>query len=175
MINLTSVSFFKITENTDISGTDKLSRKVKAHCQKRESAAAALALLEMGAIDLRYEDSGKPLAGNCFVSISHCGSAVTVCKSAAPVGIDIEKSDVKRSFNRLAERYFHGKEYKIFFEDPSAERFYEIWTKKEAYSKLLGGGLADIINGFDTCSLSGVKFRTYEINGFIITVCESTK
>lgn len=155
-----------------MSGADKLPGSVKAHCRKRESTAVALALTEMGVLHLRYEKSGKPISDDCFVSISHSSSAVAVCKSDTPVGIDIEKIDRERNFDGLAKKYFHGAESKIFFEDPSAEGFYEIWTKKEAYSKILGGGLADILNGFDVYSLDSVKFTTYRINGYIITVCE---
>ena len=173
MIKLASVSFFEITEYTDMSGADKLSQNVKVHCRKRESTAAAMALLEMGVQHLQYENSGKPIADNCFVSISHSSSAVAVCKSDMPVGIDIEKIDGKRNFAGIARRYFHGAESEFFFTNPSAERFYEIWTKKEAYSKMLGGGLADILSGFDAFSLDSVKFQTYKLNGYIITVCES--
>lgn len=175
VIKLTSVSFFEITDHTDLSGADRLPESVRTHCKKRESAAAALALVEMGILHLRYEKSGKPIADNCFVSISHSGPAISVCKSDIPVGIDIEKTDRKRNFEEIAKRCFHGAESELYLKNPSAEKFYEIWTKKEAYSKLLGRGLADILSGFDVYSLDGVKFKTYRINSYIISVCESLK
>ncbi|MCH5190695.1 MAG: 4'-phosphopantetheinyl transferase superfamily protein [Oscillospiraceae bacterium] len=170
-----SVSFFEITGHTDLSGLNKLPESVRTHCKKRESAAAALALTEMGISHLQYEKSGKPIADNCFVSISHSGSAVAVCKSDTPVGIDIEKIDRERNFERIVKRFYHGEEVKNLFKNPSAEKFYEIWTKKEAYSKIFGGGLADIMNGFDVYSPDGVKFQTYKINEYIITVCEKIR
>lgn len=129
-------------------------------------------LSEMGAQNVRYLENGKPVADNCYVSVSHSGDTAVVCKSDRPIGIDIEKIDTPREFQRLAERYFSSAELQYFNDEPTAQRFYEIWTKKEAYSKISGEGIKMIARGFDTFSLKDVTFKTEKRENYIITVCE---
>ena len=129
-----NVYFFDIREQGEVN-KEILPQEVLSHCKKRESFLAAQALIQMGAQNLHYNEKKKPLADNCYVSISHCQHMVAVCTSDKPVGIDIEKIDDTRNFEKIANRYFHGKEKEFFNENPTADAFYEIWTKKEAYLK----------------------------------------
>ncbi len=66
-------------------------------------------------------------------NISHTRSAVMVAVSDSPVGADIEK--IKKAELGIAKRYFAEQEqdYIAISEEGAAERFYEIWTRKEAY------------------------------------------
>ena len=168
---MTSVYFFKLTEKTEYDKT-LLPQNVQEHCKRRESVAAATELLNMGVQGLRYEENNKPVADNCFVSISHSGDMVAVCTSENPVGIDIEKIDDTRNFAKIANRYFHGKE-KVFFEqNPTADAFYEIWTKKEAYTKIDGNGVIEIQKGIDVLSIENHQFQTEKVNEYMLTICE---
>ena len=163
--------FFDITTQDEINKED-MPEAVLSHCKKKESFAAADALIRMGVENLHYGDKNKPFADNCYVSISHSGNMVAVCKSENPIGIDIEKIDYKRDLNKIAKRFYHGKELELFLENPTAEMFFDIWTKKEAYSKISGEGVGEVFNGFDVLSLDGYIIETENINGYMLSVCE---
>lgn len=128
-------------------------------------------LEKLGAKNISYLPNGKPVAENCFVSISHSKGKCAVCVSDREVGIDIE-SITDRNFERTVEKTFSEKEKEYYFKNKSAQSFYEIWTRKEAYSKISGEGIADIIKGTDTFSLEGYEFKTQFHDGFALTVCE---
>ena len=168
------VYFFDILEQEEINKED-LPQSVLSHCKKKESFAAANALIQMGAQNLHYNEKNKPLADNCYVSISHCENMVAVCTSEKPVGIDIEKIDFDRDVNKIVNRFYHGKELEIFKENPTADTFFEIWTKKEAYSKIGGEGVGEVFKGFDVFSLEDYGFQTENINGYMLSVCEKTE
>lgn len=170
---MTSVYFFNLTEKTEY---DKklLPQNVQDHCKKPESVAAATELLAMGVENLWY-DQKKPMADNCFVSISHSGDMVAVCTSEIPVGIDIELIDERKDLEKLSNRVFRGKEMELFKNNPTPEQFYEIWTQKEAYSKIDGQGVNEIMKGFDIFDLQDYDFHTEIINDYVLSICEKVK
>ena len=168
---MVSVYFFKLSDKTEYNA-DVLPANVKEHCKRRESIAAACTLLSMGVENLHYDENKKPLADNSFVSISHSKDMVAVCKSDKPVGIDIEFMVTDRDYKKIANRFYKGKELEYFNSRSTAESFYEIWTKKEAYSKISGQGAIEIFNGFDVFSLEGYEFQTEIVENFVISVCE---
>ena len=98
---------------------------------------------------------------------------VAVCTSEKPVGIDIEKIDITRDFGKIANRFYHGKELEEFKANPTAELFFEIWTKKEAYSKIGGEGVGEVFKGFDVYSLDDYVFETEIIGEYVLSVCET--
>ena len=170
---MTSVYFFKLTEKTEYDKT-LLPQNVQDHCKKQESIAAAIELLNMGVQGLRYEQN-KPFADNCYVSISHSGDMVAVCTSENPIGIDIEKIDDKRNLEKLSNRVFCGKELETFKNNPTPELFYEIWTQKEAYSKIDGQGVNEIMKGFDIFDLQNYDFHTEIVNNYVLSICKKIK
>lgn len=148
--------------------------KVFEYCEankKKHLAAAVKELEAMGAENISYLPSGKPVAENCFVSISHSNGRCAVCVSKNPIGIDIEKI-ADRDFEKIVRKTFGKKENEYYFNNKSLQAFYEIWTRKEAYSKISGEGISDIMKGTDTFSLSGYEFTTQITDGFTLTVCE---
>ena len=166
-----NVYYFDIREKGEVN-KENLPQNVLAHCKKRESFLAAETLINMGAQNLHYNEKKKPLADNCYVSISHCENMVAVCTSDKPVGIDIEKINTQRDLDKIANRFYHGKELEYFKENHNAGVFFEIWTKKEAYSKIGGEGVGEIYKGFDVLSLENYTFETRKINDYILSVCE---
>ena len=170
---MTSVYFFNLTEKTEYDKS-LLPQNVREHCKKPESIAAATELLNMGVKNLWY-DRNKPMADNCFVSISHSGDMVAVCTSDNPFGIDIEKIDTKRNLEKLSKRVFKGQELEAFEQNPTPEQFYEIWTQKEAYSKIDGQGVNEIMKGFDIFDLQNYEFTTEIINDCVLSICEKIK
>ena len=75
--------------------------------------------------------------------------------------------------NAVSERFFAENEIKFIEESENPdEAFFEIWTKKEAYSKMLGKGLAAGFNSFDvTGNALGCKFYTKRTNGYAFSLC----
>ena len=170
---MVSVYFFKLSDKTEYN-KNMLPENVKIHCKKNESIAAASELLSMGAVNLHYDENNKPLADNCYVSISHSKEMVAVCRSDKPVGIDIEFMSTDRDYKKIANRFYKGKELEYFNASPTAETFYEIWTKKEAYSKISGQGTIEIFDGFDVLSLNGYSFQTEYVENYALSVCEQS-
>lgn len=166
-----NVYFFDIREHGEVD-KENLPQSVLSHCKKRESFLAAKALIDMGVQNLHYNEKKKPLADNCYVSISHCEYMVAVCTSDKPIGIDIEKINTDRDVDKIANRFYHGKELEYFKENHTADTFFEIWTKKEAYSKISGEGVGEVFNGFDVFGLDGYTFETENVYGYMLSVCE---
>ncbi|MBO4392106.1 MAG: 4'-phosphopantetheinyl transferase superfamily protein [Clostridia bacterium] len=98
-----------------------------------------------------YDKNGKPFFRDLpflHFSVSHSFPYYAVSFSDKPTGADIE---FLRDINpKLAKRMFIENENRYF--DGGAERFFEIWTKKEAYSKYTGNGIAEGFRSFDVLS-----------------------
>lgn len=75
-------------------------------------------------------------------NISHAGRWVVCALAPTPVGIDIEQ--VRAIDLGIAERYFQRAEHAALMRLTSGQRldrFFRLWTAKEAYVKALGLGL----------------------------------
>lgn len=74
-----------------------------------------------------------------FFNLSHAGDFVACAVSRAPVGIDIEGSRPYRE--KVAERFFSPQERAWMADGAPAQRFFALWTLKEAYAKAVGIGI----------------------------------
>ena len=95
----------------------------------------------------RRERQGKPyFSSNCeiFFNISHSSNYVACVIGNRPVGIDIEKA--RKGRQNLAKRFFDVSEAEWIKECDSDQRFFRIWTLKEAYGKATGQGVLDILD-----------------------------
>lgn len=95
--------------------------------------------LSPAALRIRRAANGKPFVENapvCF-SISHSGGLVLCAVHDKPVGADIEKITLRPAVMR---RVCTPAECAYIGDD--AVRFTEVWTRKEAFSKLDGRGLS---------------------------------
>lgn len=108
-------------------------------------------------------------------SISHSENLVAcsicVSKEQKPmIGIDCENI-YKKDPLPIAERFFTKKEIEmISLSENKAKTFTSLWTKKEAYLKLLGKGLSIPLSSFDIDSVT-YHFETYEVSNNIFTIC----
>ena len=96
--------------------------------------------------EIAYNSQGKPyflLFREIFFNISHSSNYVACVIGDRPVGIDIEKAREGRQ--NLAKRFFDISEAEWIKECDSDERFFRIWTLKEAYGKATGQGVLDIL------------------------------
>ncbi|QXD15524.1 4'-phosphopantetheinyl transferase superfamily protein [Rhodocaloribacter litoris] len=85
---------------------------------------------------------GTPLRFN--VSHSHELALVAVA-CGREVGVDVERCDPRRAAEDIAARFFAPEEVAAFRALPPGERvagFFNAWTRKEAYMKATGQGLA---------------------------------
>ena len=91
---------------------------------------------------------GKPFAKELAVefNVSHSGDMVVCAVSDRPVGIDVEQ--IRPMRDSVAKRICSQEELD-YWSDPSISeaerlnRFFEIWTAKEAYCKCIGIGIQD--------------------------------
>ncbi len=146
---------------------EKVSRAKTDPKKMQEYAAGYLAsrLQEMlnKDFDIELGEHGKPLAKtsgeSVYFNISHTkGLAVLAYSENSEVGVDTER--VRKAPERIAERYFTREEH-LFLregeEDGSlAERFFRIWTAKEACMKYTGDGL---LLSPEKIALSGLTCR----------------
>jgi 4'-phosphopantetheinyl transferase len=138
-------------------------RFVAARGQLREVLAAYLTS-PPDSLEFTYGPHGKPsLAGEaeaklCF-NLSHSGDlALLAINREYPIGVDIERVKPGRPYQRLSERFFSGQESSMLCSLPPEEQetaFYACWTRKEAYLKAIGTGLATPLNAFSVSLLPG--------------------
>ncbi len=89
---------------------------------------------------LTVNEWGKPsLLGGPAFSLTHAGGYAALAVGEGPVGLDVEPLD--RPFRRLSGRYFTEAERRWLEADPTAKRFYTLWTRLEALTKADGRGL----------------------------------
>jgi 4'-phosphopantetheinyl transferase len=123
-------------------------------------------------------ENGKPYAvnANVFFSISHSADTVVCAVSEKEIGIDIEKTRNIRL--RVAEKFATEAEIGYIGED--IDRFFEIWTLKEAFFKCKGTGLGsdiksvcfEITEGIVSCSDNGYSLFFEKItDGYTCSVC----
>jgi 4'-phosphopantetheinyl transferase len=100
-------------------------------------------------IELTYTDLKRPvLAGSDDIdfSISHTHDLVALAvTSGARVGVDLEFIQPNLDLSELALRIFSPEDLRLFQAVPNDEKhvaFYRAWTRKEAYLKARGEGIA---------------------------------
>lgn len=135
-------------------------------------------MLDQAQIVLAHDELGKPYfdgIADAFLSISHTDGCVAVAIGETRVGVDVER--LRPVKLQLADRYFDPRETsRIYAEDDREAAFMEIWTKKEAYLKMLGTGLRKPLAFF--CVFDDAlraKFITRRLGGHIISFCSDAE
>ena len=108
--------------------------------------------IENDYIEFGTNNYGKPFLlcnQDYHFNISHTRNMIVVAISNKAVGVDVEK--IRDVDTNIANRFFTEPELKHIekTQDNICERFFEIWTKKEAYIKYIGKGLSISLNSFD--------------------------
>lgn len=99
-------------------------------------------------LDYRYGEAGKPYFKDLpyYFNLSHSGNYVLCALSDVEIGADIQQHCGK-NVEKLAQRFFSEHET-VALEQAGEEReklFYKLWTRKEAYGKLTGKGIAGVL------------------------------
>jgi 4'-phosphopantetheinyl transferase len=113
------------------------------------AAVARVAGVKPPAVVVEIEPSGRPVLGpplnGFFVSIAHSGRYVVVGVANRPAGVDVEQLRHSVRFPRVAARVCSSDELRTLdgMSEAARERaFLTVWSRKEAYGKALGRGLA---------------------------------
>ena len=148
---ITKEQYNNIYNSLSPSRFEHISRLKKEETIKRSLAGEFLIkkiLIEDFGIEnpiISRNEKGQPTAENTdiFISIAHSGDLAVAAADRKPIGIDVEK--IKPRNLRLAEKICLPEEREYIFsgEDNILNRFYEIWTGKEAYFKKMGTGITD--------------------------------
>lgn len=170
--SLTQDDYDRLLEGLSASRRARICRLRKEEDRRRSLAGEGLAkaLLQqhfgMEHIALESAPNGRPFVpgDEVFLSIGHCEDLVVCAVSQTPVGIDIERI---RPFDlRAAELICVPQELEyvqngkaLNKDDPTQlQRFFEIWTAKEAWFKQQGTGITDF-HKVNTLTLQRQQFR----------------
>jgi 4'-phosphopantetheinyl transferase len=108
-------------------------------------------------LQFRRDHNDKPQlatpASHWQFNLSHAGDwAVLALSSAGAIGIDVEFHERRNQLDGISNRFFSAAEHRYLSglpEDFRRQRFFELWTLKEAYVKALGRGIATALAGTD--------------------------
>ena len=115
-------------------------------------------LIEPAAIRFEYGPHGKPalasdIGSELRFNVSHTQArALVAITRGFELGVDIEAVREGIDYVAIAKRFFSQAEQTALLalsEPRRAEAFFTIWTRKEAYVKLKGGGLVIPLDSFD--------------------------
>ncbi|MCK9218165.1 MAG: 4'-phosphopantetheinyl transferase superfamily protein, partial [Firmicutes bacterium] len=128
--------------------------------------------LDTNDIIIQKNSYGKPYLYNkpeFHFNISHSGNWVVCATFSQPIGIDIEQ--IKPiEYSDIAKRYFTKDEYRSLLSADLPDRlsyFYEIWTCKESYIKMIGKGLSIPVDSF-SIRLENRPIKIYDNNGAVL-------
>lgn len=157
-------------------------QKQHASCHREEQVRASLGglwlLLRLGYRGgIAYAASGRPVAteARMDLSITHTRSfvfcALAEGKKGIRIGLDAEAVSTypRERMERLCARWFSEGECAFWKEEPTEERFTELWTKKEAVVKRSGEGLYAVA-GTDVTDRTEA-FAVYRCGDHMLTLC----
>lgn len=130
-------------------------------------------------LEILTDINGKPYIEKCPIhfNISHCENTLACAFSEMEIGIDIERirpiplSVLKRFFSEKEQKYVLGhtpneKDFEMNNSEEILERFYRIYTLKEAICKKSGIG----IKGLKDADALPFLDKAFIENGFIISI-----
>lgn len=142
-------------------------------CKRRDDQLRSLAagllirhaveeeLLSYKELEFETNSNGKLLINQSvcpvWISISHSGEFAAVAISNHKIGIDLQQQKELKSQDRMKKMCYNDAEL------DSRESFFYHWTRKEAYSKMLGLGMKLNFKEIDTTS--GENYWTKRIEG----------
>lgn len=108
-----------------------------------------------------------PAAPSLQFNLTHTkGLAALAVTTNTPIGIDVEYLSRVANVVKLTERYFARAEIEDLYQLPVADwnnRFYDLWTLKEAYLKACGTGLKTPLRDFSFAfSEAGIEINFSE-------------
>ncbi len=121
---------------------------------------------------LHIQNSDTVLSSCLSHSNGLVGAALNV--ERVEFGFDIEKISLKRPFEKLAKHFYHQHEVDLITqtEQYAAQRFFRIWTLKEALAKATSRPIAQLLspNVFNELTTANLTAKSCEFKGFDITI-----
>ena len=125
------------------------------------------------AVRFRYGDRGKPYladpAGDLEFNLSNSDEMALVgFVRQVEIGVDIEFLKPMPDCEQISERFFSASERDVLRAQPAdrkEETFFNCWTRKEAYLKAVGTGLAAPLDSFDVTLAPGEPPRMLTLEG----------
>ncbi|HIK29072.1 MAG TPA: 4'-phosphopantetheinyl transferase superfamily protein [Oscillatoriaceae cyanobacterium M7585_C2015_266] len=120
-----------------------------------------------------YGCRGKPALANSnkqlYFNVSHSGGiALYAIAHKREVGIDIEQIREMPDAVAIATQFFSERENAALYALPAEQRlqaFFHAWTRKEAYLKAKGDGLAQPLNSVEVSLAPGEPAQLLRIDG----------
>lgn len=163
----------KHRERAALLGDAAAAELVLSELLVRHEASRALSIPFWG-LRFGYLEHGKPyIEGfeSYKFSVSHSGGCAAFIDSSEDIGIDIQ---LIQGENRYAARFFTENEQ--LYAKRSDAAFFEVWTRKEAYVKMLGTGLSHGLRSFDVLNRSlCCNFTTEKLEHHIFSVCSKNE
>jgi len=124
-------------------------------------------------VQFRYGDRGKPYladpAGDLELNLSNSDEMALVgFVRGVEIGVDIEFLKPMPDCEQISERFFSESERAVLRSQPAdrkEEAFFNCWTRKEAYLKAVGTGLAVPLDSFDVTLAPGEPPRMLTLEG----------
>ena len=140
----------------------------------RELLGAHLGL-PPGEVVFSYGPRGKPFLGgpaaasglSFNLSNSHELALVGLLRGPE-IGVDVELLKPMPDLEQIAERFFSASEREALRRLPAGQKregFFNCWTRKEAYLKAVGEGLAAPLDSFDVTLIPGEPPRMLTLKG----------
>jgi len=140
-------------------------RYIVAHGCLRQLLSRYLSI-PASSIEFELGTNGKPtLAGDAARSglqfnLAHSADlSLTAVVTGSPVGVDVEQVRILSDANELVQRFFSKREAAEFASMPESQQplgFFRLWTRKEAWLKATGEGIAHLLDKVE------VSFSTAE-------------
>ena len=131
--------------------------------------------IEPSQLQFRYGPCGKPaltensLGSTVSFNLSHSqGLALYAVTCDRQIGVDLEHIRPVPNAENIALRFFSEREKAVFTALPPSQKqaaFFNCWTRKEAYMKAIGEGLALPLDQFDVSLSPGEPARLLGIKG----------
>jgi 4'-phosphopantetheinyl transferase len=110
---------------------------------------------------------GSGICSNLQFNMSHCEAVALVAVAyGTPVGIDLERVRPLQDADDLVERFFSKREnpeFKLLAEEHKPMAFFNLWTRKEAWLKASGEGIAHLLSEVEVSFLPGTTAQLLSV------------
>lgn len=113
-----------------------------------------------------------------FFNISHSNDLIAIAIDDNECGIDLEMINNNRRFDSLVKHYFNDNEKELYINKANKiDYFYDVWTAKEAYSKMIGTGIVGYFNNLPDDYSRLIKRYNVYLNDkkFKLAICTKAK
>lgn len=151
----------KILDKTFNMLSDSMKHYISLKEDKKQSLIPYYLLSKYVDISKIMMKGNKPIHPDIYFSISHKDDYICIVTSKNKVGIDIEK--IKKVDANI-----------LSFLNEDEENFFEKWTLKEAYLKMLGNNFNSFseLKYEEILKLKNIKIEYKTVEEYLICICE---